>query len=928
MDENLFERIQLSFSLENCLKGPTYQIEFFLKDYDKFETETEKINKEADSTHIEFTKTFNCDYHFSKIQFFTVNVIRRKDRQKMTNFKAIDENNKKTLSSIVASKDSIFTCPIRASALKSENLIIKAENPNYLAEKSKNNYTYFDFIKHGIKLKCYIGIDFTQGSDHGVIKEENQYLQAIEGFRETLFSFVRDFEVYGYGAKINETNEKPGFFRLNFNDKSLHGYTEIEKSYQECLKKISFCESEYLSPLIEKIKSLINKNYELNTYNIFFLLISNPPVKEDYQKCIDLFVTNTFLPLSVIIVGIGNKEFKEIKYIISKNRKCSSEGVERARNNIYFVSMYDCNYNNEILKNRCLKEIPKQVVEFYKLNKTSPDDVRENKLENIKKSIEKSFNIINIQNNNKVIINDDNYKDKIDQKPSKVLKLKENNNYNNNNEIKDSQDDSDNNFNLFKDSDKDLNNKILINNNNKDIINDNINKNNIAQNTKHENKKKERINEINSNNDLFYNDFNIISPNDNYIKESNFVNKTPENRDDVKNKQNNIIEKPFSKENKQYRETPCENIKNENKNLENPFCKEKKLYRETPCDNIKNENKNLENPFCKENKLYRETPCNNIKKENKNIENPFCKENKLYRETPCNNIKNEIKNIENPFKKSSNIKKKENIKDKVNEIKEKDKLLEFPGELDQRRMPNETPSAKEREQLQNKFVNPYTQIKKKEESNRIAHQINDNGNKKKERYFNVFMEKEGSEGNKPKNINNPNRKQQYHAYNSEQINNNNNKKDKLFYNETPNANFSQKYQNMKNPYVKEIKADNKKFCNETPGNQLDIQIKNYKSMTNPYRKNKDNFNQNQNQSNPFRKANESNQNDIVEKEKEINEEKEKKEKSNNTGRQFSQMLEIIKKKNFNVPKKINSQENNEKNMEIKFTNNAYHTNDN
>ena len=125
-DENLFKRIQLSFSLDNCLKGQTYQVEFSLKDYEKFETETEKINNQTDSTHIDFTKTFNCDYHFSKIQFFTVNVIRRRDRQKMINFKAIDENHKITLSSIVACKDCIFTCPIRETAPNSEKLIIKA----------------------------------------------------------------------------------------------------------------------------------------------------------------------------------------------------------------------------------------------------------------------------------------------------------------------------------------------------------------------------------------------------------------------------------------------------------------------------------------------------------------------------------------------------------------------------------------------------------------------------------------------------------------------------------------------------------------------------------------------------------------------------------------------------------------------------------
>ena len=848
-DENLFKRIQLSFSLDNCLKGQTYQVEFSLKDYEKFETETEKINNQTDSTHIDFTKTFNCDYHFSKIQFFTVNVIRRRDRQKMINFKAIDENHKITLSSIVACKDCIFTCPIRETAPNSEKLIIKAVNPNYLNMKSKNIYTYFDYIKNGIKLKCYIGIDFTQGSDHELNLEENQYLQSIAGFGETLYPFVRDFEVYGYGAKINEINESPGCFNLNFNDKSLYGLTEIGKSYIECLNKISFCERVYLSPLIENIKNLVTKNNELNIYNIFFLLISNPPLKEDYQKCIDLFISNTFLPLSVIVIGIGDKEFNEIKNLINKNRLFSSEGIERIRNNIYFVSMKNCNYNNEILKNKCLKEIPKQVVEFYKINNTSPDDVRENKLENINKSIKKSLFMIQSLNINKDIINDDNNKDNITPNESKVLELKENDKQDTNNEIKDSQDDSDNDFNLFRDNDKALNDKIIIdnNNNNGNIINDNLNKNNNVQIAKCENKKEEKINKINIDCDLFSNDFNIISPNDNFIKESNFVNGTPEIKEDEKNKQ--IVK----------------------------------------------------------------------------MENPFCKDNKKYRETPRDYQKTEIKNMKNPYKRSNNIKKKEDSEDKMNEIKEKDILNEFPKKSNERKLANETPRMKGGEQIQKILANPYAKSRKREESNKIHFQINDSENNMKELKYNILTEKEGSEGDKPKTMIIPYKKLQNQEYNTVQnINDKNNINDKKYYNEIANLNNSQRYANLKNPYRKGMKVDDKKFANVTPGVQLDNQTKNYKSMANPFR-NRNNLNQNQNQSNPFKKDSESNQNNIIGKENEIKEEN--KEISNSTGNQFTQILEMIKKKSLQTPKKINSHEINETNIKEKFDHNAYYTNE-
>ena len=248
-------------------------------------------------------------------------------------------------------------------------------------------------------------------------------------------------------------------------------------------------------------------------------------------------------------------------------------------------------------------------------------------------------------------------------------------------------------------------------------------------------------------------------------------------------------------------------------------------------------------------------------------------------------------------------------------------------------MPNEKPKIKDREQLQKNLANPYALSRKKEESNRIHHLINDNGNKKKEINYNNFTEKENPERNKPKIMDNPYKKQQYHKYNTEQIknnndkNDNNNKNDQKYFNETPNPNPnpSQKYANLKNPYGKAMKADDKKLANETPGNPLNNNIKNYKLMENPFRNRKK---LNQNQRNPFKKDSESNQNDINEQKNEIKEEKEKKEKSNNTGNQFSQILKMINKNSSNTPKKINTYEIKETNMEDKLPYKDYNTYDN
>ena len=157
-------------------------------------------------------------------------------------------------------------------------------------------FTLFDFLKSGISFESYIGIDFTQGKEHIEDMKTNQYMKAVAGIREILVDFVRDFQVYGYGANLNNPNEYSNteFFNLSLKeDGILTGYTNIEKAYKDILYKINFCANSSLSPLINKIKMSIISKYKADTYSIIFLLVNSPPRIEDYQKCVDYLIENS-----------------------------------------------------------------------------------------------------------------------------------------------------------------------------------------------------------------------------------------------------------------------------------------------------------------------------------------------------------------------------------------------------------------------------------------------------------------------------------------------------------------------------------------------------------------------------------------------------------------------------------------------------------
>ena len=132
------------------------------------------------------------------------------------------------------------------------------------------------------------------------------------------------------------------------------------------------------------IYHLINQIYEeknSNNYNIIFLLI-NSLTKKQFQDCIDCFTKSFLLPISFVIIGIGEDEnkFENLKKLCEINK--GKDGAKKFRDNTFFISMKECEYNSDIIKNKCLRKIPEQIIEFYELNKISLAEIKKNNVNN------------------------------------------------------------------------------------------------------------------------------------------------------------------------------------------------------------------------------------------------------------------------------------------------------------------------------------------------------------------------------------------------------------------------------------------------------------------------------------------------------------------------------------------------------------------
>jgi hypothetical protein len=79
----------------------------------------------------------------------------------------------------------------------------------------------------------------------------------------------------------------------------------------------------------------------------------------------NLIVENAYLPISIVIVGIGNANFDKMGDLDGDNGLYGSNGKKSPRDIVQFVPFNKYQGNAELLTKELLKEIPSQVVQYF-----------------------------------------------------------------------------------------------------------------------------------------------------------------------------------------------------------------------------------------------------------------------------------------------------------------------------------------------------------------------------------------------------------------------------------------------------------------------------------------------------------------------------------------------------------------------------------
>lgn len=270
----------------------------------------------------------------------------------------------------------------------------------------KEEITFLDYIYKGMKLGLDIGIDFT-GSNYapdeprslhycGNMEKRNPYERAILSCATIMANYDYDklFPVYGFGAIIKGQKSASMCFNINFkNDPNIKYVENILKEYRNCMDKIYFSGPTYFAPIINKVVEEIKKQNDIFEYHVLMILTDG--IIEDMEETIEALVEGSFYPLSVIIIGIGEYDFKKMEQLDGDEIPLiSKKGVKRQRDLVQFVPFNKFEGDENKLSQEVLDEIPRQVIEFYTLNFIYPDSINNDKSSSINKNDNMNINEI------------------------------------------------------------------------------------------------------------------------------------------------------------------------------------------------------------------------------------------------------------------------------------------------------------------------------------------------------------------------------------------------------------------------------------------------------------------------------------------------------------------------------------------------------
>ncbi|XP_031627963.1 copine-8-like [Contarinia nasturtii] len=265
--------------------------------------------------------------------------------------------------------------------------ILKVDNIHFTEE-----ITFLDYISRGTQLHFVVAIDFT--ASNGIHTDPNSlhylspnrmnsYEIALRGVGEIISKYdnLKLFPAFGFGAKLPPSGHISHQFPLNGN--ASHPYCssieEIMVHYRRQLNSVQLYGPTNFAPVINNMISISNQFQDGRNY--FVLLIITDGIISDMQQTKRAIINASSLPISIIIVGVGNADFENMDELDGDNARLYADGRYAERDIVQFVPLNKFLTHggpNQYIKSQTnlakevLAEVPEQLTSFMKSKGIKP----------------------------------------------------------------------------------------------------------------------------------------------------------------------------------------------------------------------------------------------------------------------------------------------------------------------------------------------------------------------------------------------------------------------------------------------------------------------------------------------------------------------------------------------------------------------------
>lgn len=190
--------------------------------------------------------------------------------------------------------------------------------------------SFLDYIMGGCEINVHVAIDFTMSNGEPSESNSlhylnphtntNQYTEAINAVMSILENYDSDrmFPVYGFGGKPPQAQEVSHCFALNGDifAPECNGVKGIMRAYYESIKKVQLWGGTEFSSVLNYVNGYAEQSSaEITQFNQKYCIciIMTDGIIGDMPKTIDEIVRASALPMSIIIIGVGNANFDQME---------------------------------------------------------------------------------------------------------------------------------------------------------------------------------------------------------------------------------------------------------------------------------------------------------------------------------------------------------------------------------------------------------------------------------------------------------------------------------------------------------------------------------------------------------------------------------------------------------------------------------------